>query len=202
MKPPRLFFRIAIVLVLGVSALFISTDGFTVYTTEGERRANIKKAPRKIPNLMLVDQEQKQLFLKDLEGKTLLIEFIYTSCPSYCYAMGSTYQRIDRHLKETSRNDVALISISFDYRRDKTKQITQYTNRFKAKSPSWYITRAHNQIELDNLLQNMGIMVIPDGSGGYEHNSAIHVIDQNGYLVDIVDFDKVELLTPYIGTLS
>ncbi len=202
MTPPRLFFRIAIVLALGVSALFIATDGFTVYTTEGERRANIKKAPRKISNIVLVDQEQKQFSLKDLEGKTLLIEFIYTSCPSYCYAMGSTYQRIDRHLKQTSRSDVALISISFDFQRDKAKQMTQYTNRFKAKSPSWYVTRAQNQVELDNLLQNMGIMVVADENGGYEHNSAIHVINQNGYLIDIVDFDKVEVLAPYIGTLG
>lgn len=202
MKPLRLFFRIAIVLALGVSGLYKSTDGFTVYTTEGERRANIKKSPRKIPNIALVDQQQKHFSLKGLRGKTLLIEFIYTSCPSYCYAMGSSYQRIQYHLKETSRNDVALISISFDFQRDKAKQIKQYTHRFKAESPSWYIARALNEAELGNLLRNMGIMVISDKYGGYEHNSAIHVIDRNGYLVDIVDFDKIEVLAPYIGRLS
>ena len=43
--------------------------------------------------------------------------------------------------------------------------------------------------ELDAMLATFGVVVIPDGSGEFQHNGAIHVVDRQGRLVRILDYD-------------
>ena len=42
------------------------------------------------------------------------------------------------------------------------------------------------------LLERLGVVRIPDGSGGIAHNAATHIIDQQGRLVSIIDEDRID----------
>jgi protein SCO1/2 len=124
-----------------------------------------------------------------------LVEFIYTRCPDVCYAMGSAFQQIQRQLKEKNLDDkVQLLSISFDPENDQRALLANYASRFQADIQNWKVTRPVQKSQLPRLLEQFGIVVIPDKFGGYQHNAAIHVVDGQGMLVGIFDYqapDKV-----------
>ena len=45
--------------------------------------------------------------------------------------------------------------------------------------------------KLDELLNSFGVVVLKNDWGGYEHNAAIHIIDKNGQLSGIYDYQSI-----------
>lgn len=46
--------------------------------------------------------------------------------------------------------------------------------------------------ELDRLLEEFGVIVIPDDNGHYTHNSAFYLVNREGNLTDVMDYTKVD----------
>jgi protein SCO1/2 len=82
---------------------------------------------------------------------------------------------------------IDLLSISFDPQNDDREALRLYGERFGASAPRWRIASPADQRGLAALLQTFGVVVIPDGMGGFIHNSAIYVVDARGRLVRILD---------------
>jgi protein SCO1/2 len=51
------------------------------------------------------------------------------------------------------------------------------------------MARVSDQAKLDFLLKELGVVIIPDEFGGYQHNAAIHVVDRGGRVAHILDYD-------------
>lgn len=186
------YLRVAITVLLGAVVIAYATDGLTIYTAEGKRRSDVEQYPRESPQITFIDQTDAALKVSELKGKTVLMEFIFTSCPSFCYAMGSVYSKLQRRIKSSEINDVVLLSVSFDFARDGAEQIEQYAGKFKAEKPYWYVVRASSQVALERLLAAYEVIIVSDGSGGYDHDSAIHVLNKNNALYKIIDFNAAE----------
>lgn len=192
------YIRVAITVLLGAIVIAYATDGLTIYTAEGKRRSDVEQYPRAMPQITFIDQTESPLKVSEFKGKTVLMEFIFTSCPSFCYAMGAEYRKLQRQIKSSEINNVVLVSVSFDFDRDGAEQIEKYASKFKAEKPYWYVVRASSQVELDRLLEAYEVIIVSDGSGGYDHDSAIHVLNQENALYKIIDFDAAE---KFISTL-
>ncbi len=82
---------------------------------------------------------------------------------------------------------VALLSISFDPENDDRAALRLYGERFGAKPPQWRIAAPADAHGLDVLLKSFGVVVIPDGMGGFIHNGAIYLVDAQGRLARILD---------------
>ena len=48
-------------------------------------------------------------------------------------------------------------------------------------------------------LRTFGIVVIPDGYGGYEHNAALHLVDERGRLVRILDLGATDEAASFLA---
>ena len=72
------------VLALGFTALWAATDGFRVVTAEGARRLQVERRPRALPPVSMVDHEGRPFAWTDLNGRPVLVEFIFTTCPDIC----------------------------------------------------------------------------------------------------------------------
>lgn len=181
----------ALVTVLGTVALWRSTDGFTAFTAEGARRAEILRAPRPLPTAVLEDQDGRVFSLQDYRGKLLAVEFIYTRCRTVCSTLGMAFRQIrDQVPQQMLGREIALLSISFDPERDDTGRLKVYGDAFGADGNDWRIARVHHIAELKALLDAFGIVMIPDGLGGFEHNAAIHLIGRDGKLALISDINE------------
>ncbi|HEV3469618.1 MAG TPA: SCO family protein [Pyrinomonadaceae bacterium] len=102
-----------------------------------------------IPDVELLDQNGRRVrFYTDLvKGKTVAINFIFTTCTTICPPLGATFARVQRDLGERAGRDVNLISISVDPATDTPERLKAWGEKFKA-GPGWtLVTGAKPQVD-------------------------------------------------------
>jgi protein SCO1 len=181
---------LAFVMSTGIAALAFETDGFRVVTSAGARQLSVERAPPMMPDAPLVDQDGTPFTLSAYRGRAVLVDFIYTRCPTICGLLGDEFANVLQLMKATRLSTpIDLLSITFDPQNDGREALRLYGERFGAKAPRWRIAAPSNKQELAGLLQSFGVVVIPDGTGGFIHNDAVYVIDARGRLARILDPD-------------
>ncbi len=186
----RLTLFIFTILVAGSSALWSGTDGFQAFTSEKARRLAVTATPKPLPIVTLQDQNGREFRFADYNDRVVLVDFIYTRCPTLCSILGTRFQQLHRSMKNNSTDKrFSLLSISFDPEHDTVAVLSSYADTFGADGSSWRMARVNDQAQLDFLLKELGVIIIPDQFGGYQHNAAIHVIDRGGRVAHILDYD-------------
>ena len=112
----------------------------------------------RIPDVRVYDQDSKPLnFYSDLvKGKTVAINFIFTTCTGVCPPMTATFRRVQQNLPAHTP-PIQLISISVDPETDTPERMRDFAAKFKA-GPGWtFVTGNKNEIE--TLLQALGTAV-------------------------------------------
>ncbi len=175
-------------LLAGGVALSAATDRFQAFTTEAARRLAVRQHPTEIPGVALQLQSGARIRFTDLRGKWLLVDFIYTRCPTYCVALGGEFAQLqDRLAGPLAQGKMQLLSISFDPNHDTPRQLAAYLQRARDRGHGWLAGRPVEPNGLERLERAFGITVIPDEAGGYTHNAAVHLVDPRGRLVEIFD---------------
>ena len=183
----------ATLLLAGGVALAAATNGFQAFTTETARRVAVRSRPVELPALALESQSGTRFALADLRGRWLLVDFIYTRCPTFCTTLGVEFAQLERQLVDPiARGKVQRLSISFDPAQDTPAKLTAYLGRFQGRDMGWQAARPLTADGLRRLTTAFGVTVIPDQLGGYTHNAAIHLVDPQGRLVDIFDLGDVD----------
>ncbi len=191
----RTGFASLIAAVLGITALYLGTEGFQIATAEGLRRLAVEQSPQPVPDVALQDQKGKAFRLSDLQGEVVLVEFIYTTCPSLCQVMGESFAKLQSALVASrGLGKLQLVSISFDLENDSVEQLKDYAERHSADYKLWKIARPATPIDLQLLLTGFGIKIIPDPFLGFQHNAAIHVVSRAGELRRIINVSVEEAL--------
>ncbi len=181
----------ALVTLLGIGGFWLGTDGFTAFTAETARRADVLRKPRILPAVELEDQDGRRFSLSDYQGRWLAVEFIYTRCATICRSLGMAFRQVRERLPaQVLGRDVALLSVSFDAARDDPASLKAYGQAFGADGTHWRVARIHSEADVAPLLAAFGVVVIADGLGGFEHNAAIHLLGRDGKLVQISDIDR------------
>ena len=119
-------------------------------------RASISSS--RIPDVAVYDQEGKQIrFYSDLvKGKTVAINFIFTTCTTICPPLTATFRRVQQELAERAPQ-VSLISVSVDPTTDTPARLREFAAKFKA-APGWTFVTG-NKVEIDSLLKALGVAV-------------------------------------------
>ena len=137
--------------------------------------------PKQMPDFSLSSTSGTSR-LSDFNGKVTVLFFGFTHCTDICPAtlakLSSALAKIGDHA-----NDVNVVFISVDYKRD-TPQITaEYAKKFS----SGFIGLAGSQAEIDTVTKQYGIyykLGDPDPQGNFdvEHTASILVLDRLGRL--------------------
>lgn len=180
---------LALVLAGGCAALSWATDGFRVVTSDGARQLAIERNPQALPDVPLLDQNGQPFSLADYRGKTVLLDFIYTRCPTICGVLGDDFRNVLALARGPDGADIDLLSISFDPTNDDRWALRQYAARYGATPPHWRVAAPASRNGLDTLLHAFGVVLIPNGFGGFVHSSAVYLIDRRGRLARILDVD-------------
>lgn len=177
----------------GLAVAHAVTDGFEAFTLESARRLSALRSPAVLPDLALDLADGGRAPLSRLPGRVLLVDFVYTNCPTYCAALGSVYARLQQRLApEIAAGDVRLVTVTFDPGRDGPGELRAYRARHSADAAGWELGRPARAGELQDWLRAFGVVVIPDGLGGYAHNAAVHVVGPDRRLVAILDTQDID----------
>ena len=83
-----------------------------------------------VPDFKLVNQDNRQISLRQYRGRTLLLTFIYTQCPfpDFCPRLSRQFAEINRQLQSNPAlyANTRLLSISFDPEHDTPKALRAY----------------------------------------------------------------------------
>ena len=188
-----------VLLVAGIGVLTAATNGFRAYTTETARRIHISEHPPQVPALTLQTASGEHINLEELRGRWLLVDFIYTRCKTYCSVQGGVFARLQQQLSGPIAADkVKLLSISFDPTHDEPAALTNYQRLQGDHGAGWIVARPLDQAELATLMHAFVVVAVADGWGGFVHNAAIAVVNPDGKLVAILDWDDSRGATDYI----
>jgi cytochrome oxidase Cu insertion factor (SCO1/SenC/PrrC family) len=130
----------------------------------GETVATVKPAGTnltslRIPDAMVLDQNGRKLnFYTDLvKGKTVIINFIFTTCTTICPPLTATFRKVQQELGARAGRDVHLISISVDPTVDVPERLKEFSAQFKAGAGWSFVTGSRS--EIDSLLKALGAAV-------------------------------------------
>lgn len=192
--------------MLAVCAACVSalTSGFEHWTFEDRRIAMAQRGELRSGRMDMVTSagDVQNPWPGAGRGRIYVVDFIYTRCPLVCQVLGSEYQRMQDILRVRLPAGVQLLSISFDTR-DKVPDLLDYGARFRADPTLWTVAAPRHPAHTERLLKDFGVVVLPDGSGGYVHNAAIHLVNGEGELVGIFPYEEweaaIESAARYVG---
>lgn len=171
---------------------YVGTDGFRAYTAEAARVNQLMKDQPQFPDVMLEDSNGRTYSFSEFKNKYVFITFIYTFCPTVCVDLEMNMAEVYAQIPEQYiGEDIVFLSISFDPERDDPARLDQYKDFFNSDGETWRMARIPDQTELDFLLKQFGVIVIPDQYGSFAHNSAFYFVEK-GALAKVMDYTKPE----------
>ena len=183
-----------LLLLMGFWLLFYVTNRGQAFTTESLRRSEVSRQARQIPDFELLDAANQKMGLLrrlNLDGRVFIVDFVYTRCQTICSSLGSVYQQLQQQIVERGlQHQVGLLSISFDPENDDPKALQDYAERMRMDPSVWRIETLSRWQDRRRLLDSFGIMVLPAPLGEFEHNAALHLVNAQGQLVRIMDYDR------------
>ncbi|AVO48407.1 SCO family protein [Melaminivora suipulveris] len=200
---------LCIAMLLGgwAAAAWLTLD-FQVWTDEGARRLEVALRPTPAPTTVLQESDGARADLPALlagNGATI-VDFFYTHCETVCLSLGSSFQQLQAALTlDAGRGEdsgVRLLSLSFDGARDDAPALQRYARGLNADARLWRFARVPDDAEQRSLLARLGVVVIPDGRGDYEHNAALLVFDRAGRMRRVFDLAEQQLALDYARHLA
>ncbi len=187
-----------LVTCLGISTLSWATNSLSVWTAEEARRLRVLGDTSELPDSLLLNHRQHPRTIAGSSQPFVVLNFIYTRCPTVCSTLGFRFKQLQDTLYELGLADqVEMLSISFDLKHDSPEMLNDYLTWHQADDRVWSALVPQSTQTLDALIQRFGVVVIDDEFGGYTHNAAIYVIEQ-GRLKKIFNDDEIDNAIAYI----
>ncbi len=111
------------------------------------------------PNVPLVTHEGETVrFFDDLiEGKVVVINFIYTHCTDVCPVDTARLKSIQELLGDRVGKDIFMYSISIDPERDTPEVLADYVERYRVGPGWWFLTGSEEDVLL--LRKKLGLYI-------------------------------------------
>ena len=138
-------------------------------------------AARKLVDFSLVNWDGRPVTRADLDGKFLVVSFLFTSCSATCTEIS---RRLERVQTETAAaDDVRILSFSMDPRTDQPPVLAQFARRWNADPKRWFLltgekAELHRVIEASFLARDPDLADLP--SAGFRQHYAIALVDRSG----------------------
>ena len=144
-----------------VLAFALSAPSQVSIQASSQAQASPTKTPAEaaasfFPNTVLITQDNRPVrFFDDLlKGKTVVINFLFTTCTGICPPMTTNLQKVQQQLGVRVGRDINMISITVDPTVDTPEVMKKYATNFKA-GPGWYFLSGDKQ-SVETVLRKLG----------------------------------------------
>jgi protein SCO1/2 len=120
------------------------------------------------PPFELTDQSGRRVSLDSLDGRVLLVDFIYTSCPGPCPVQTSNQVALQRSLPEPIRDGVHFVSISLDPKNDQPEVLERYALARGADLTNWSFLTGP-ETEVADVVRRWGVGSLRKDDGTIDH---------------------------------
>ncbi|MGK4041950.1 SCO family protein [Heyndrickxia oleronia] len=133
------------------------------------------------------DQNNKDFQLKDIKGDIWLVDFIFTSCATFCPQMTANMAQIQEMVKEENLK-VNFASFSVDPEVDSPEILNSYVQKFTENTDNWYLLSGYSQDYIkDFALKNFKTIANKPENGQVIHSNQFYLINKKGVVVKSYD---------------
>ena len=150
-----------------------------------ETAENEKKALNE--SIFLLDskwenQDGKQLQLKDLKGKNLVMVMIFTSCKTACPLLVSDMKQVAKKIDKDKLKETTMVMVSIDPENDTPAVLKEYAKQNNISGEPWLFLRSDKESvrELANVLAVKYKKISPIV---FSHSNIITVFNKQGEMV-------------------
>jgi cytochrome oxidase Cu insertion factor (SCO1/SenC/PrrC family) len=128
----------------------------------------------------MVERSGRQVSLADLAGRTLVLDFIFTTCAGPCPVMSAGMQDLQAALEGT---EVLLVSVTVDPETDTLEVLREYAGRYEADPERWLFLRGDSEA-VGELAASVSLALQRDSGAdvGFQvsHSTRLVVVDGAG----------------------
>lgn len=134
----------------------------------------------KIKPFKLKNQFGKEVGLDDLNGKIVVANFFFTSCPSICPKLTRNMKRLQDAFKKTD-TIVRFVSFTVDPERDSVQKIKAYGDKFSIDHDTWWMLTGDRKVIYDVALNEFKASIASEGNidTGFIHTEKFFLLDRD-----------------------
>lgn len=143
-----------------------------------------------IPPFSFTDQNGKTITQTDIEGKVVVAEFFFTSCPTICPTMTAQMKR----LQKLSSNEIVILSHTVDPERDTVERLKWYEENNGIQADNWHFLTGPSAVINGHGIDGYLIHAAKDEAapGGYAHSEFFVLLDQEQHIRGYYDGTNTE----------
>jgi protein SCO1/2 len=166
---------IAVIAVVGALALWA-----TASPSQASRSAS--SLEYLAPGRPLLGHDGEAFSFDRLLGKTVLLNFIFTRCPSVCPTQTKALMRVQAGLPEDMRERVHLVSVSIDPEYDSPEVLEALARKLHVNLSHWtFVTGPEQAIAALN--KTYSAQALPEGAAPLDHRTEVRLINAQGKLI-------------------
>jgi protein SCO1 len=150
----------------------------------GDREKYFQPIDRQAPDFTLENANGRAVALKNLQGKVVVLHFVYTSCPDVCPLHAERIAEIQAMVNQTPMRElVQFVTITTDPERDTPAVMREYGPMHGLDPVNWmFLTSGSEQPEDTTriLAERFGHTFTRTEDGYQIHGVVTHVIDREG----------------------
>lgn len=134
----------------------------------------------KIRPFKLQNQFGREVGLQDLEGRIVIADFFFTSCPSICPTLTRNMKKLQTAFKKTD-SLVRFVSFTIDPERDTVARIKAYGDKFGIDHDTWWMLTGDRKEIYDIALSEFKASIAANGNidTGFIHTENFFLLDKD-----------------------
>ena len=140
------------------------------------------------------NQEGKEMQLKDLKGKNLVVAMIFTSCQTACPLLVADMKKVESKIDAKKLKETSLVLITIDPENDTPEVLKKYAQQRNMEDEPWIFLRTdlESTREFANVLAVKYKKITPII---FSHSNIISIFNKKGEMISqeegTVNFDAI-----------
>jgi protein SCO1/2 len=130
-----------------------------------------------LPDITFTDTDGNSIHLSDYNDKTLILQPMFTHCPSTCLFVSSRLSSAVKDLSPKERTSLRILSFSFDPE-ETPQSLQKFRKTFQVNPSIWKVVRA-DAVNTGRLLKALDFRTMQINSRNYDHANLVFVIGKD-----------------------
>ena len=144
-----------------------------------------------IPSFDLLERNGDKISQKDFENKVWITSFIFTSCGGQCPIITSKMKSIQSKLR--FKENLRLVSITVDPKRDDVKALRDYALKYDADPYKWLFLTGPDK-DIQSLVRNGFHYIDGPGKADELYNVIVDPLERRDLIADAAYADTVRAM--------
>jgi protein SCO1/2 len=144
-----------------------------------------------LPDFDLIDQRGQRVTRADLTGKVLVVDFIFTTCPTVCPRLTERMAVVQKEL--ASDSDVRLVSITVDPENDTPEKLAAYGAKYGADPARWYFLDGEPEHVQKTVLHGFKMAVRRVSEVSIDHAERFVLVDRTMHVRGVFETDDASI---------